>query len=360
MAKQKTIGIVFSHLASKKDPLSRVGKKRVVYLEFLKKCIEKGFYTVVVSRKYYQSSGIFDIYWTLSTQDVLEKVNSKIKVDLAYDRTGGLHFPLVDDPLRVVDNREFKVLAWNKWLQFQEIGQYMPKTVLVDKLDLSASLSELKTDMVVMKPVNGLRGLGIFIGNKSDALDFKFPKNETSSPFAENQERKLVDECDGFLLRRDFTPDEAIGKNPDRKVEGVSYIAQEFVETKGGISGITKSRHDLRVVIINNKIVWSHVRIPKEGNLKANVSGGNGGELCEVEVSKLPKSVVEICDVVSKDFYKKYDNPIYSLDFGFDESGKPYIFEINDQIGFPQMYMKAKDAFLDELVENFRSKLSTT
>jgi len=60
---------------------------------------------------------------------------------------------------------------------------------------------------------------------------------------------------------------------------------------------------------------------------------------------------------VAQKFYQKYDNPIFSLDFGLDKKGKPWLFEINDQIGFPRWEMKKREFFLKELVENFAQKL---
>jgi glutathione synthase/RimK-type ligase-like ATP-grasp enzyme len=190
----------------------------------------------------------------------------------------------------------------------------MSKTVLINRENIAKSLHQLSTDWVVMKPINGLKGLGVFIGSKAQASQFTIPVNST-------------------------------------------YIVQEFIETNHGIPGITNRRHDLRIVIINGKPVWSHVRIPPEGEYKANMSGREGGILKEILIKDAPSSVLEIVGNVAQKFLNKYDNPIYSLDFGFDEEGKPWLFEINDQIGFPTPKMKAKDLFLEELVKNFASKL---
>jgi glutathione synthase/RimK-type ligase-like ATP-grasp enzyme len=320
----KTVAIVFSTPLEHPDPLGRTGEKRPVYIELLRRCQKKGWQAVICTRKTYQGQGVFKGYWKLKEDDSFEFVNEEIHVDLVYDRSGGRTFPPQNDSLIVVDNRAFKHLAWDKWKQYQEIGKYMPKTILIDKRNLQDQLSQLQTDWVVLKPTNGLKGFGIYIGPKEDALTFTFPDKFTK------------------------------------------YIACEFVETKNGIPGIANGRHDLRVVIINGKAVWSHVRIPPEGEYKANLSGRNGGTLKEIRVSDLPYSVLEIVKDVSQKFLDKYDNPIYSLDFGFDkqslplrgEKGKPWIFELNDQIGFPRPNMEAKDLFLEELVNNFASKLS--
>src|SRR4030043_181815 len=206
----------------------------------------KNIYPFKTTTKVYSQKGEFKGYWDYSKGEKVEFINKKIKVDIVYDRSAGLDFPQHRDDLRVVDNREFKILAWDKWLTYKQIGEFMPKTYFSSN-NLKSLLSKINSDFVVIKPINGLKGKDLFIGSKKDAICYDMNKEK-------------------------------------------SYIVCEFIETVKGIPGIVEGRHDLRVVIINNK-------------------------------------------------------------------GKVFIFEINDQIGFPKPFMKAKDIFLEELVENFKSKL---
>jgi hypothetical protein len=76
-----------------------------------------------------------------------------------------------------------------------------------------------------------------------------------------------------------------------------------------------------------------------------------------VDYEKVPSAIKNIVSEVSKKFTERYDNPIYSLDFGINSDGNPLIFEINDQIGFPKWEMKNRDKFLNALVDNFKSRL---
>jgi hypothetical protein len=98
-----TIGIIFSAPLTTKDPLKRVKHKRPTYIELLRKCEEKGWEAVIVTRKTYQGDGKFIGYWKLNEDDSFEVINNEIQLDLVYDRTGGLHFPVENDSLRVVD-----------------------------------------------------------------------------------------------------------------------------------------------------------------------------------------------------------------------------------------------------------------
>jgi hypothetical protein len=290
----KKVGVCFSKEIGPPDPLSHIGKKRPVYLELLDRINNQGWNAYVLTRRTYLGDGLFDGVWCYQ-HGKFKIQKSKVKIDLVYDRTGGINFPPENDQLNVINNREFKLLAWDKYATYQEIGEYMPRTVWVGDL----------CDKFVLKPFNGLKGEGVLIG-------------EVSKP----------------------------GK----------YIFQEFVDTSKGLPGIVKGMHDLRVVIINGKVVWCHVREPHPGKLLANAA--QGGKLTEVDYAKAAESIKEIVSIISKKFYEKYDNPVYSLDFGMGADGVPKIFEINDQIGFPLPEMKNKDKFLEELILNFKSKIN--
>ncbi len=307
-------GICFSSEFTGNDPLGHIGVKLPVYLRLLEFCQQKGWNTYVLTRKTYQGNSNFKGLW-LFNEHKFTPINDEVKIDLVYDRTGGIGFPPKEEPgLRVFNNHDFKVLCWDKWAGYKEIGEYMPKTFWVGNKDgLKEVLPQVKTDWIVLKPFNGLKGMGIFIGPKEEANNFEF-----------------------------------MGKKP-------KYVAQEFLDTSNGIPGITDGLHDLREAVVNDKVVWCHVRVPVKGTFKSNAA--QGGNLTEVDYEKVPQSVKDIVDKVIPKFTKKYDNPSYSLDFGIGKDGVPKIFEINDQIGFPQWDMKNRDIFLNELVESFSSKL---
>lgn len=308
------IGICFSKELVGVSPLSHIGEKLPVYLHLLSLCQKQGWEVYVLTRKTYQGEGVFAGAW-LFDKKRFKLLKKTIKIDLVYDRTAGVKFPKeLDAKMVIVNQLNFKTLCWDKWSAYQEIGYLMPKTFWVGgKENLASILPKIKTDWIVLKPFNGLKGLGIFIGPKKEALKFQFPK------------------------------------------EFKKYIVQEFIDTSGGIPQIVNGLHDLRVAIINGQPAWSHVRIPPQRSFKANVTGG--GILKEVDYELIPKSAKNMVAKIAHKFYQKYDNPIFSLDFGFDRKGRPWLFEINDQIGFPRWGMKKRELFLNELVKNFAQKL---
>jgi glutathione synthase/RimK-type ligase-like ATP-grasp enzyme len=308
-------GICFSKSFEETDPLSHIGKKNPVYLHLFELAENEGWEVFALSKKTYKGGNLFDGVW-LFKNGKFERVKRSINIDLVFDWTGNLDFPPKKDfGLKVVDIREFKELCADKWQMYQSLKKYMVRTFLLDELDnLAQVLADIKTDWVVIKPVNGLKGKGVYVGPKKESLKYDF----------DNRFHK--------------------------------FIVQEFIDTGNGISGITPGMHDLRVVVVNNKVVWCHVRTPKTGTFKANV--GQGGSLTEIDYDKVPSSIKEIVKEVSNSFYVKYDNPIFSIDFGMGKDGIPKIFEINDQIGFPLWEMKNREVFLSSLIQNFKQKLS--
>lgn len=308
------IGICFSKELVGQNPLSHIGEKLPVYLRFLTLCQKQGWEAYVLTRRTYQGEGIFNGAW-LFTKGEFKLIPKKIRIDLLYDRTGGVKFPPKEKTkMKVVDSRDFKLLCWDKWLTYQKLGNYMPQTFWVGGKDnLASILPKIKTDWVVLKPYNGLRGLGVFIGPKKEAMNFEFPEKFKK------------------------------------------YIVQEFIDTSEGIPKITPSLHDLRIALLNGKQVWSRIIIPPQGSFSAHTAGG--GILQEVDYELVPDLAKKIVSEITPKFYREYDNPFFSLDFGFDKNGIPWLFEINDQIGFPLPKMKNRDLFLKELVKNFAQKL---
>ena len=309
------IGICFSKEFAGVTPLSHIGVKLPVYKRLLELIQAEGYEAFVLTKKTYVGGGVFDGVWKFENNNFIQ-IFEKINIDLVYDRSAGVQFPPASDKSTIwVNNIDFKILCWDKWAGYNDIGEYMPQTVLVEsESEIEKSVNKIKTDWVVLKPFNGLKGLGVYIGNKDGATKFKFPQN----------------------FKR--------------------YIAQEFVDTSKGIVGVTQGKHDLRVAVVNGEVVWCHVRVPAEGTFLANAA--QGGNLTEVDYKNVPSDIKNIVTKVSEKFYKQYDNPIFSLDFGMNSDGTPRIFEINDQIGFPKWEMKNRDAFLEALISNFKGKLA--
>jgi glutathione synthase/RimK-type ligase-like ATP-grasp enzyme len=230
-----------------------------------------------------------------------------ICADAVYDRSGGLSFP-PPTMKKILNNLKFKTLCNNKNSMYVLLGKFMPKSFKIkNQAELKKALLKFPAKKVaVLKPANGLGGKGIIID---------IPKNLAQIILAKKTE----------------------------------YVLQQFVDTSHGIKDITKEKHDLRIILIDEKIVMTSVRTPKEGSYLANVA--QGGKIQEINIKKIPAEALVLTKKIQKILDKKYNYPLYSIDLGF-ENGKPYVFELNDQIGFPSEKMNGHKLFIHKLISS--------
>lgn len=293
-----------------KDPFLNFGKKRKVYHYFFQKGKSLGFDMFLASgKKTYLSELKFRNPAFFNGKDFIVQKNV-ISADGIYDRSGGMDFPPKRIGKKVLNCSEFKILCNDKNAMYILLGKFMPKSFEINsQKKLQENLENFNdSSLIVLKPAKGLGGKGIVIAKKNVIKNVLLEKKKT-------------------------------------------YVLQEFADTSCGIKGITKEKHDLRVVIVEGKIVLSHVRIPKKGSYLANAA--QGGKIKEVPLDKIPKEVKNITKKIQKIIDKKFDFPLYSIDFGITPKG-PRIFELNDQIGFPRDSMKNYKKFINTLLKSIQ------
>lgn len=246
------------------------------------------------------------IYYSGGGQTSVDRV---IKADFVYDRSGELSFPPIT-MRNVLNPASFKLLCSNKWLQYQAYSEFFPKSLYLHKGHPCADLNQFASTCVnlVIKPLNGKQGTGI---------EF-FKSHETEKI------RSLVEES-----------------------VNEEYILQEFRDTSNGIEGIAPSRHDLRLVFIGSNLIFTSVRQPKNSStLLANVA--QGGSIQDVSLEQLPKDLLSFITPLASKIKKDYGDVFYSLDVGKDQKGY-FLFEFNDQIGFPFSFMESRTSFIKHL-----------
>jgi len=293
----------------------RLGKKSEVYKYYFKHGTSLGF-------NMYFVSGIERYLGDLRFRNPLyfdgktfRHVKKTVTADAIFDRSGGVKFPPKEIDAKVLNCITFKKICWNKLKTYELIGKYVSKSYAVrSRKDLLAGLKKFsRNSLVVLKPARGLGGKGIIIAKK-DKL----------------KKRKL-----------------------DKKL----YILQKFIDTSSGIAGIVEGRHDLRIAIAEGKIVLAHVRTPRQGSFLANVA--QGGTIKEVPLSKIPKKILQVVRAVQNKIDQKFNYPLYSIDFGISKN-KVFIFEINDQIGFPTGEMKNAEKFVDQILKSLQRIADTS
>lgn len=303
--RKKKIVVYFNKEREMADPFFEFGEKRAVWHELFRRAEKAGL-------EMYVSSGEDAYLGDYNFKNILkyQKITfisqvGEIKADAIFDRSASDFFPEKEINNKVLNGREFKDLCWDKNLTYALLRDFMPRSFKVcNRQDLSIGLKQFnQNELAVLKPAKDLGGKGIHID---------YPK-------------KLAN----IELERE-------------------YILQEFVDTSAGVEGIVQSKHDLRIAVINGRIVWAHVRMPKKGSYLANVA--QGGAIKEILLEKIPFHILNTIASIQKEIDVKFDKPIYSIDLGVAD-GKAYVFEINSHIGFPRSDMQNVGNFIDAIVE---------
>lgn len=308
---RKKIAMYFGKEKSDSDPFSDFGIKKSVYHYFFKLGTECGFDMYIASGK---ESYLGDLKFKnllFYNGACFEKENIAMKMNAIFDRSGSMIFPPKNLDRKVLNCSAFKILCNDKNAMHKLLACFMPKSFSIkNQSEFLEKLSKFKkNNLVVLKPAKGLGGKGIIID-----LPEKI------------KEITLKDKTD--------------------------YVLQEFIDTSKGIKGIVRGNHDLRVVIVDGKITLSHIRTPKKGSLLANVA--QGGAIKELAVLKIPSRVLSVTKKIQKIIDKKFFYPLYSIDFGINSNGKPFVFELNDQIGFPSEKMRGHKPFIQKIIMALR------
>lgn len=235
-----------------------------------------------------------------------------IRADIVVDRTLGFGFPTEDKDLegKVINSYRFKRMAGDKYEFARYLPEYAPKTTLISSRGgLEKALSPLSgEDLMVLKPKTGHKGIGVLVGSKAELLkaEIKYP-----------------------------------------------ILLQEFIETGGGFNGHSE-RHDIRLVILNGKIVHSFARLATSDPYRANIS--QGGSYIELSYNEIPELVKQTAEKVAEKIKKEFDNPFYSMDFGITKD-RVIIFEFNSKIGLPESDKKNFPIFKEEFLRTIKEKL---
>lgn len=313
---RKKIVIYYHKLMLNQDPFASFGKKRAVYHRLFQKGIARGYQMHLASGKENCLGNYVFAHTYLYDGISFQYHDQPIIADAIYDRSGGTSFPSPQMSQKTLNCRAFKLLCNDKYATQELLSDFMPKSVLIrNQVELQSSLKNFPINTrVVLKPTRGMCGKGIIID---------FPTN---------------------LKQTELNP----------KME---YVLQEFVDTAKGIPNIVMGHHDLRIIIVNGKMTLAHVRTPKEGSLLANVA--QGGSLQEIRLENIPHFIKNTAQKIQSLVDTTFNFPLYSIDFGIQNQNTPFVFELNDQIGFPQENMSQYPAFIDGLLDGLEKLASS-
>lgn len=288
------------------------------YEYFYDLCKLSGIQMYRASYQWYDyENHIFKYAWIYEGSGGNWKKVENIQPDLVYDKTKSRaevyykkelikeHYPFINDLnfTKLIDDKFVTSLIFPEWSK---------KCWLIKSTDdLKKILPEIKTSKIVVKPLSESGGKGVHIVEKS-----------------ESEELELA------------------GEN----------IVQEFIDSSRGVPDVSDKMHDLRLVFVGDKLIYSYIREPKEGSFLANLA--QGGKLIIVPTENLPKTLDPIISRVNE-MFNSFPNRIFAIDFMFDENKKPWIVELNSMPGLfftPEekpymlkMYQELLDVFKKEL-----------
>ncbi|MEA2004533.1 MAG: ATP-grasp domain-containing protein, partial [archaeon] len=128
----------------------------------------------------------------------------------------------------------------------------------------------------------------------------------------------------------------------DQKI--LSYILQPFIDCNKGFSfGKYCGLIDLRLMLLNRKIIQAYIRIAKKGDFKCNIH--QGGNLVYIPIKKIPKDVLTMTEKIIKklDKVSGLKHSLYALDFMRSNDGNLYFIEGNSNPGLIWAYHNKKD-----------------
>ncbi|MFA5926113.1 MAG: hypothetical protein WC831_04215 [Parcubacteria group bacterium] len=261
---------------------------------------------------------IFKYSWVFEGKNANWKRVYNIKPDLIFDKTKAnaeayYRKELMREKFLFFNNLEFTKLIDDKLTTSLLFEKWCKKSWLItDKKNLCSILNKIKTERVVLKPLIESGGQGVQILKKKDV-------------------------------------------NKSAKING-PYLAQEFIDSSGGVPGFSKGTHDLRLVFVNNKFIYSYTREPKKGGLLANLA--QGGSLNIVPKNKLPRSLSPAVKYANK-LFETFCPRIFCIDFMFDENKKPWIVELNSMPGlfFTPAEKSSMIRVYNELLKIFKGEL---
>ncbi|MBU2639275.1 MAG: hypothetical protein KKG75_01045 [Nanoarchaeota archaeon] len=315
-----------------KSPFSSKGKYGIYndsYRYFLLRCKKIGIKAAFATSKNIIAPGSFQSFWTYDKGWVRNygKAYSRVIFDKFTPSTikqkSKLKLLTSLKSIYTFNNKKSKDIFQNKLNTYKSFKEFAIPTVGItnsSKQNIILSKSRLDkllrrhrhkidfNDDYIIKDKTGACGLRIY---KVDFDKFSFKK--IMKHYELDKKRKKV----------------------------LSYILQPFIKcNKGFVFGKYHGTIDLRVIVLNNKIIQTYIRIAKKGKFKCNEH--QGGKLVYIPIKKIPKDAL----IMARKIIKKLDaklnskHSLYTLDFMRSNNGNLYFIEGNNTPGIDWNHIK--------------------
>lgn len=254
------------------------------YAEYTEMLRERDVDVVCGEYRWYQDGEMEKaFYWNGDEWEKVEHVEIDGVYDLfRHDKEKHELKQKMKDEIGILNDPEVADLCQDKLKTFRRFQSYIPETRKASEDNVKELLNDY--GKAIIKPRYGSSGEGIRVVESIADYSVKDPEN---------------------VLVQKFVKDAEI---PELDVEGP---------------------HDLRILVVNDEVVGSYLRIPGEDSVLSNVA--QGGSKDYLELSKVPESAMDRVQEVA-DELEDYRPVIYTVDFMIAD-GTPYIVELNSQPG---------------------------
>lgn len=299
------------------------------YKYFLRHCKKMGLKAALSSSKDIIGPGLVKNFWTYDRK--WTRHSGKASANLIFDKF---------TPANQKQKNKLKLLSSSG-------------SVYLFNNKLMAELFQNKLKTYTSFPKQGIPTVEISEPSKEKIL---LAKNKLDKIFKNHPHK--IDFNDGYLIKDktgagghkifkvDFTK-KGIEKvlrqyKIDKKdKELLSYILQPFINGSQGFSFRDyKGFIDLRIILINQKIVQTYIRVARKGNYKCNEH--QGGNLVYLPNTEIPKDVLKMVKKIVAKLNNKINikHSLYALDFIKSNQGNIYFIEGNNNPGLDWNHKK--------------------
>lgn len=279
------------------------------YQYFIEYCKEQGLQTAFTTTHDIAASGQFKSIWIYTTR--WERVQELTKAKVIFDKFSNLltrnHaayklLTTILEPLPLLHNQAMRIMFDNKLETYLQFPNYTIPTVQLDSL-APTSIEKAERALAAQCRVHPYR---------DDFGSDLVLKDQFG--LGGNQIYKITDEAD-------FA---AVPYNP-----ATHYILQPLIQASGFVIDHYTGSSDLRVIICNDQIIQSYLRVAKTGEFRANAQ--QGGELIYLTLDKIPADVLTMITEIKQRLPSQ--TALYTLDFIKSNHGHLYFIEGNNSPG---------------------------
>jgi len=315
-----------------KSPFSFKFRYRIYndsYRYFFLRCKKMGIKVAFATSKDIIAPGLFQSFWTYDEEWVRNygRAYSRVLFDkftpYTIKQKNKLKLLTSSKAVYTFNNKKMKDIFQNKLNTYKYFKEFaIPTVEITNHSKRELILAKTKLDKLLKRHRYRVDFNNSYIvKNKTGAGGFRIYKVD-------------FDKFDFKKIMKRYELDKK-----DKKI--LSYIVQPFINCNKGFSfGKYYGLIDLRLILLNHKIVQTYIRIAKKGKFACNEH--RGGNLVYMPIKIIPKDVLNMTRKIIKKLDAKLNlkHSLYALDFMRSNNGNLYFIEGNTNPGIDWNHRK--------------------